>query len=486
MHFNGSHVLAAYIASRSDIDDLIPTLTTYQIEWNKIHSLLQSEAMSQFIAQHRDPAGTIHETDLKVLSDGLCIPLEDVQRLQNAWGEQFIPTLNAMADVPKQFSLQLLAGSLAHYRKATSRWWDHLDRQARRHGVDLSQRPVYFVSSNVHALPNLLTGFAPRYEASLLGYLREANHQAMLREYDAIAARQDARNHNNLLYYVLKKFLQSAEMDIHRQLHEDEESVGIFRVPSRRGFDVEAQVIVLSMLDPDWIDGRVIFGQEAELLADSNAVILNIDYPLGMAAYDLLNEVAYQVGLLLGVYVMGKAASLNGRIGDVMIPNVVHDEHSQNTYLFGNCFAAGDVAPFLTGGSVLDNQKAISARGTFLQNPRYMDVFYREGYTDIEMEAGPYLSSIYEAVRPKRHPYNEIVNLYGTPFDVGFLHYASDTPMTKGENLGIGSLSYAGVEPTYAAAVAILRRVVCQEIRRLGRTPAAVLDEAALFADDDE
>jgi len=97
-----------------------------------------------------------------------------------------------------------------------------------------------------------------------------------------------------------------------------------------------------------------------------------------------------------------------------------------------------------------------------------MDVFYREGYTDIEMEAGPYLSAIYEAVRPKRHPYNEIVTLYGTPFDVGFLHYVSDTPMTKGRNLGAGSLSYGGVEPTYAAAVAILRRIFQQEIRRIG------------------
>jgi hypothetical protein len=167
---------------------------------------------------------------------------------------------------------------------------------------------------------------------------------------------------------------------------------------------------------------------------------------------------------------MGKAATLNGRVGDVMISNVVHDEHSQNTYLFSNCFTAGDVAPFLTYGTVLDNQKAISARGTFLQNPRYMDVFYREGYTVIEMEAGPYLSAIYEAFRPKRHPSNEIVNLYGVPFDIGFLHYASDTPMSKGRNLGAGSLSYAGMDPTYAAAIAVLRRILAQEIQRLRQT----------------
>ena len=65
-----------------------------------------------------------------------------------------------------------------------------------------------------------------------------------------------------------------------------------------------------------------------------------------------------------------------------------------------------------------------------------MDVFYREGYTDIEMEAGPYLSAVYEMSRPKRHPVNEIVNLYGIPFDLGILHYASDTPLSKGKKPG--------------------------------------------------
>ncbi len=171
-------------------------------------------------------------------------------------------------------------------------------------------------------------------------------------------------------------------------------------------------------------------------LASSDAVILNIDYPLGMAAYEILSRVTERVGHLMGVYIMGKAATLNGRVGDVMIPNVVHDEHSQNTYLFDNSFSAYDIASYMAFGMVLDNQKAISAPGTFLQNPRYMSVFYHEGYTDIEMEAGPYLSAIYEAFRPKRHPYNEIVNLYGVPFDIGFLHYASDTPMSKGITWG--------------------------------------------------
>jgi hypothetical protein len=150
-----------------------------------------------------------------------------------------------------------------------------------------------------------------------------------------------------------------------------------------------------------------------------------------------------------------------------MIPYVIHDEHSRNTYLYNNCFTAADVAPYLVHGTTLDNQKSISVRGTFLQNERYMDVFYREGYTDIEMEGGPYLSAVYEAVRPTRHPTNEIVTLYAdtVPFDMGIIHYASDTPLSKGRNLGAQRLSYFGVDSTYAATVAILRRILTLETR---------------------
>ena len=147
-----------------------------------------------------------------------------------------------------------------------------------------------------------------------------------------------------------------------------------------------------------------------------------------------------------------------------MISNVVHDEHSQNTFLFPNCFQAADVVPDLVYGTVLDNQKAVTVQGTFLQNSSFMDVFYREGYTDIEMEGGPYLSAVYEAFRPTRHPVNEIVNLYEVPFDVGMLHYASDTPMQKGHNLGSAQMNYLGVEPTYATSLAILRRIFAKEV----------------------
>ena len=116
-------------------------------------------------------------------------------------------------------------------------------------------------------------------------------------------------------------------------------------------------------------------------------------------------------------------------------------------------------------GTVLDNQKALTVRSAFLQNREYMDVFYREGYTVMEMEAGPYLSAAYEIAEPRRHPKDEIVSLVDqSSFELGVIHYASDTPYSRRQSLLSKSLSYFGMESTYGCAIAIARRIFASEL----------------------
>jgi hypothetical protein len=301
-----------------------------------------------------------------------------------------------------------------------------------------------------------------------LSFLHEEGQHAMLDEYQDILADPDlANNEPNFLYYALKKYSSARGAEVDARQREAEKTVGLLEISSQRGFDVDVQLFRLSDLREDFLDPRLRCLPDFDILARSDAYIMNIDYPLGVAAHELLSHVSSRVGRLLGVYVMGKAATLNGAVGDVMISSVVHDEHSDNTYLFQNAFNAMHVSPYMVLGSVLDNQKAVTVFGTFLQNPQYMDVFYEEGYTVLEMEAGPFLSAAYESVRPRRHPQNELVRLYESALDIGIIHYASDTPLSRGLNLGAGSLGYAGVESTYAASIAILQRIFRLEARRM-------------------
>lgn len=454
--FNGRDTLACYIASRSDIDDMIPMLTAYQVEWNKFHLLLNQLPAPISLDKPLDAV------NFEALAAALKITAEDLVQLQTIWGSTFIENLRAIQAKRSNLRVRLLSGSLSEYWRATRIWWENIERSF----PHLSERPVYFVSSNPHSMVNLLSGFALSRSDDLVAYLHRPENTMLLEEWEKIASDPDSSGRENFLYYVMKKFQRVQDgTGFDDSLMSHEQSCGILRITSEHSFDVEAQVIELAGLRLDGMDPRI--DGDLHFLSGSDAVILNIDYPLGLAAYNILSKVAEHAGEVLGVFVTGKAATLNGVTGDVMVPNVVHDEQSRNTYLFPNAFSAADISPFLMYGTVLDNQKAVSVRGTFLQNEQYMDVFYREGYTDIEMEAGPYLSAVYEMYRPQRHPVNEVINLHGLPFDLGILHYASDTPLTKGRNLGAGSLSYFGMDSTYAVSLAILRRIFLLEKRRL-------------------
>ncbi len=457
-YFDGEDQLACYISSRSDIDDIIPLLTAFQIEWNKLHHLLghlhRQNSSLDWIDQ---PENT------SKLADQLHMSEEDLLRLRTIWGEDFGANLRRMAGNSVRFQVQLLGSSLSGYRRVTNDWFDEIVKAF----PDIVDRPIYFVSSNTHSLVNILSGFALEHQHKLAAYVDGLGDHPLKQEWIDIQNREVQSSPENYLYYLLKNYLQSADAgDLAAQRRQAERERGIVRVRPQHCFEIEAQVIDLKSLDPDCIDPRL-RRADPGFLADSDALILNIDYPLGMAAYNILSKIAEHNHRLLGIYVMGKCATLNGIIGDVLIPDVVHDEHSQNSYLFSNCFSAADVAPFLVYGTVLDNQKAVTVRGTFLQNSDYMDVFYREGYTDIEMEAGPYLSALYEMFRPVRHPVDEIVDMHGFNVDLGILHYASDTPLSKGKNLGAGSLSYFGMDPTYATSLAILRRILALEESRV-------------------
>ncbi len=458
-YFNGENTLAFYIASRSDIDDIIPLLTAFQIEWNKLHRLLAGRQVRAYL----DRAGD-GDDDLADFAQGLGVDLDELGRLRRVWGDAFWPLMRSIAAGGKRLKVRLLSSSLNEYRRATQLWWERVEELE----PTLLNRPVYFVSSNTHSLANLLSGFALRHEDELIRFVDDTGHPDLAAEWQGIEAEQVRSSRENFLYYALKRYLDSDDpFKLMAQLVDDERKSGIHRVPSEHSFDLEAQVFDLSAIEPTWVDPRLT-DEDLELLKRSDAMIVNIDYPLGMAAYLVLAYLATRVGELRGVYILGKAATLNAVVGDVMIPQVIYDEQSQNTYLFENCFEASDVDQELMYGTVLDNQKAVSVRGTFLQTPRYMDVFYREGYTDIEMEAGPYLSAIYELARPKRYPDNEIVNLHELPFELGIMHYASDTPLSKGRNLGAGTLSYYGMDPTYATSLAVLRSIFRSEARRLG------------------
>ena len=452
LRWDGGQTLAVFIASGSDIDDLVPILTAYQIEWNKLRE--------RFLMNR-----TKDVTDDVALAAALGTDEVGVARLRGALGPSSNAILADMINHDCDLFVRLLDGSQREYQKQAARWW-----QAIAPSVP-PNRPLYFVSSNSHAFPNMMGGYARMHREAIIAFLRRRNFEDLAPRYDEAIAAKDESLATNILYYALRAFIHEPGNDEHRMesVQEWDLASGLRTIMSPGKIDVDAQVIELGSLQVDRLDPRIRV-PGIEKIVNSDAIIINIDYPLGMAAFHHLSSVALGIDELRGIYIMGKAATLNGRVGDVMISKVVHDEHSSNTYLFHNALTAQDVQPFMKHGTVLDNQKALTVRSAFLQNRDYMDVFYKEGYTVMEMEGGPYLSAAYEITEPKRHPTNEIVSLVdrtSRALELGVIHYASDTPYSRRQSLLSKSLSYFGMESTYGCAIAIARRILLNEITRL-------------------
>jgi hypothetical protein len=365
-----------------------------------------------------------------------------------------------LANAPIDWEIRLLAGSDVDYAQAVQAWWINIAASRKVSASNVYNQPVYFVSSNSHSLINVLSGFPLKERERLL----HDNQDRMMAEAEAFAQAQVPEE--NILYY-LSRFSEKKFPDYIKQKIAYEKTYGLTRVPPYHHIDIEAQIFsIRDVLNNPHLDPRLTITPAMKtVLLESNALIINIAYPLGMAAYRILKEVSENVSEMRGVYIMGKAASLNASIGDISIPHSVHDRHTSNELFVYNDFTAKNFSPFLNKQSILDAQKAVTVRGTYLQNEQSLSQDFDRGFTIVEMEAGPYLERIYEMMYPTRYPEHASI-MINTPFRLGLAYYISDTPHRTGHNLGSKRLTWEGLNATYAISLGIVQDILTTEVER--------------------
>lgn len=430
-------ICASFISSVSDIDDIVNLLLAYQIEWNKFHQL--ATATYPTYLEFKKALNSPEFLKIVNLSE------EDWGKIKIALGKNWRLRLKRIYHRPQNLRLRLLAGSWIDYTKTTQEWWKNLYNHT--YGkLNFTHQHVYFVSSNGHSLLNTITGFPLKNEKTLLK-IAPKNYK----ELNPYLTKED------FLYY-LSRFYNDDKI-YQRDLLKVKNQLGIIDIPSAHNLEVNTQIFPINSLAKSAdIDPRLKINKPSKI-AKSNAIIFNIDYPLGFAAYHVLSKVLENVGTVKGVYILGKAAVLNSEVGDIQIPRLVFDEHSQNSFVFKNIF--NTYFPLnSTQGSILTNQKSVTVYGTFLENESLLKKYSQNDLTIIEMESGPYLSAITEATYDHQTPRNTLVDLNSSPLDIGIINYTSDTPYSKAKNLGAGSLNLAGIEPVYLGSLAILQRII--------------------------
>src|SRR4051794_14590536 len=157
-HDNGDGTLVVLIASSSDLDDLIPTLVAYQIEWNKLHEAAQLLELPE---------------DLRPswCAERLGGSDDDWDRVTDAWKGDLRGFLDSVRETELELRIRMLGGSEVGYGRVTRRWWEPILTCLREQG--LGDRRLYLVSSNTHSLVNLVTGTARLKEEEIVGWVEE-------------------------------------------------------------------------------------------------------------------------------------------------------------------------------------------------------------------------------------------------------------------------------------------------------------------------
>src|SRR5215212_90382 len=243
---NGTGVLAVLLASTSDLDDLIPTLVAYQIEWNKLHAAAR--------ATERPPGA---EPDPAACAEAFGGAEDDWNRIRDAWDGSLSNFLDEISSRRLNLRIRMLGGSQVGYARMTRRWMAPI--RAEMHHQGLAERPIYFVSSNTHSLVNLLTDTARSREEDIVGHIETNGPDYLREELERFREGRAEGSWENFLYYGARLFYdaKSEEGEDWRARMERERAVGITHLSSRTALRVSAQVMALDRLDPAGLDPRL-------------------------------------------------------------------------------------------------------------------------------------------------------------------------------------------------------------------------------------
>ncbi len=292
----------------------------------------------------------------------------------------------------------------------------------------LWKRPLHIISANLHSILNSLFAF-PVLQASM----------------GTCTIEEMARELNLPDHEELKQ-----------QVWEFAEQYGMSYLPDRAGTNIPVQLFDTALLPFERLSPELEINRQC--VESEKPVLLVMDYPFGEQAFEIFDELLkpYQSPReaknlnLRSISVMGKAGTLVGGKGDIMIPTAHLFEGTADNYPFDNAIQAED---FVDTGLTAYQGAMITVLGTSLQNADILKYFQESSWDAVGLEMeGAHMQKAIQAAAKIRRSIDENVTLR-------YAYYASDNPLRSGSTLASGSLGQLGVKPAYGITVKFLNQI---------------------------
>lgn len=285
------------------------------------------------------------------------------------------------------------------------------------------ERPLHIISANLHSVLNTLYGFAALE-------LDPAHVSPVV-----------------LAEETVSDDTKQARIKAYAYEH------GLHEIKDTSGTNITVQVIDTAQLHAEHPDPT---------LRQTKPLLLIVDYAFGEQGYECMDELLkpYQTDEatycldVASIFIMGKAGILEGKKGDLMVPNAHVFEGTADNYPIDNAFGGSDFEGF---GLDVYEGPMITVLGTSLQNKDVLNHFKTSSWNAIglEMEGAHFQKAIQSASRIRKSIRKDVC--------VGYAYYASDNPLETGNTLASGSLGKDGIKPTYLITEKILQRIMHAE-----------------------
>jgi hypothetical protein len=424
----------------SDITDFITCLCVYSTEVFKIRRRIYDAKGVGRIREFIN-AGTPGSPEaVKRLLVDLGFKPADAEGLIRVWPKETAQRLWEMVNHREMFSIDVRTQRSSYNLKDFARWSTQIGQATQElTGFDPAALPrdvdVHIISSNTHSVTNCLN---PWYAANAdkIWDWALASGQAMAREDWLVRA--------DCLYSLARDYFK-AFPGTEAEMMEWERRHGILRLGATATTGIEVEVI-----DLEKIRGAAVDPLLAPWQGRKNTLVVNIDYAFGEQAEHIIHQLILLFAHnIRSVNFLGKAGSLVGRRGDILVPTAFI-EQSKDLFMPVAPPPKADLAFIkgLVGSRGVHVGPMLTVLGTLMQN-RQMLHFYRNLWAvkGIEMEGVYYHRQVVESIQ---------TGVLNADVVSRFYYYVSDLPLDVGSNLSERLKASEGVPPLYAITRQIL------------------------------